>query len=113
LTVGGRGEEASGGGAGGEVLQFEWDPAKSASNKLKHGIDFDEAKAIWQDAKRFVTDADHTGPEPRQVTVGLLNGKMHAAITTMRGDTIRIISVRRARRDEEANYGGAAQVHQQ
>jgi uncharacterized DUF497 family protein len=97
----------------------------STSNKLKHGVDFEEAKAIWQDPKRFVTDADHTCPEPRQqcasksnarvlmqVTVGLLNGKMHAAITTMRSDTIRIISVRRARRDEVASYGKAAQVHQ-
>ena len=86
-------------------LRFEWDPAKSASNKIKHGVDFEEARVIWQDPDRAVVQST-VSTEPRQMTTGLLNGKMYTAITTMRGDAIRIISVRRARKVEEARHGG-------
>jgi uncharacterized DUF497 family protein len=104
------------GGRGGEIgssatqpeavpLKFEYDPAKSASNKAKHGIDFEETKAIWQDEQRTVVAVRIVGVEQRDLTVGMLNGKLHTAVTTMRGDIIRIISVRRARPNEEAVYG--------
>jgi uncharacterized DUF497 family protein len=104
--VGGRGGEISASAPEPEAppLQFEWDPAKSASNKLKHGIDFEEAKALWQDSKRITADAGFTGPEPRQVTIGMLNGKMYLAVTTKRGEVIRIISVRRCRQEEVDRY---------
>ncbi|MDR1294447.1 MAG: BrnT family toxin [Bifidobacteriaceae bacterium] len=72
----------------------------------KHGVDFEEAKAIWQDPDRLVGDSGRTGPEPRQVTIGMLNGRMHLAITTQRGEAIRIISVRRCRQEEVESYVG-------
>jgi uncharacterized DUF497 family protein len=83
--------------------RFEYDPAKSASNKEKHGIDFEEAKALWNDDKRVVFDTNHK-TELRTVTVADMNGKKYSAVITMRGDTIRIISVRRARKNEVSLY---------
>jgi len=93
-----------GGGSREEPLHFEWDPAKSALNKVKHGLDFDEALAIWLDPGRAVVDSKYT-TEPRQLTIGLLDGRMYTAITTIRGGAIRIISVRRSRREEEELHG--------
>jgi uncharacterized DUF497 family protein len=84
--------------------RYEWDPAKSASNKEKHGVDFTEAQAIWQDEHRITAQSQFT-TESRQQTIGLIDSKLWAAVTTMRGDVIRIISVRRARKDEEERYG--------
>jgi uncharacterized DUF497 family protein len=83
--------------------RFEWDPAKSASNKEKHGVDFTEAQAIWQDGARIETDVVRTG-EARLVTVAMMDGKMWTAVSTMRGDIVRIISVRRSRPEEVATY---------
>ena len=102
------GRRGDGPGLPARAEQFEWDPAKSTANKLKHGIDFDQARALWQDTKRVVTASGYMGPESRQLTIGELDGKMYTAVFTMRGDIIRIISVRRARKQEEANYGATA-----
>jgi uncharacterized DUF497 family protein len=103
--MGGRGGQPSSKPEEVMPLQFEYDSDKSASNKEKHGIDFEEAKAIWQDEQRTVVAVRIVGAEQRDLTVGMLNGKLHTAVTTMRGDIIRIISVRRARPNEEADYG--------
>lgn len=84
-------------------MTFEWDPAKSAANKIKHGIDFEEAQVIWDDARRVEFPATNQG-EPRFQVVGDRGGKLWSAIITYRADNIRIISVRRARRDEERSY---------
>ena len=85
--------------------RFEWDPDKNASNKLKHGIDFVTAQAIWDDPCRAVLDST-LSDEPRQLTIGLVHGRMYTAITTTRGDIIRIISVRRSRKEEEVHHAG-------
>ncbi|MDR1634539.1 MAG: BrnT family toxin [Bifidobacteriaceae bacterium] len=103
--MGGRGGEttSSGGQPEAAPLEFEWDPAKSAANKVKHGVDFEEAKVIWQDPKRAVIKSKHEG-EPRQLVIAPLNGRMRTAIITMRGNVIRIISVRRSWNRGEAYY---------
>ena len=98
--MGGRGSD--GGVAPG--LRFEWDPAKSESNKTKHGVDFTEAQTIWQDPFRVEADSPWVGLEERGLTIGMLNGKLYTVVTTTRGGAIRIISVRRSRRDEEGDY---------
>jgi uncharacterized DUF497 family protein len=110
--MGGRGGEPSSIPGGAKPLRFEWDPAKSASNKVKHGIDFEEAKAIWQDLDRAVLRSKHEG-EPRQLTIAPLNGRMYTAIITMRGDSVRVISVRRSWKREEAAYYAGQGVDRQ
>ncbi|MDR0991261.1 MAG: BrnT family toxin [Propionibacteriaceae bacterium] len=99
--MGGRGTEVSGLPDEPDPLRFEWDPNKSASNKLKHGVDFEQAKVIWNDPGRFRMPVRYTENEERFATIGLIDGRMYTAITTDRNGVIRIISVRRARRGEE------------
>ena len=90
-------------------MEFEYDPAKSAANKDKHGIDFVEAQLVWNDDDAYRSPA-LPGIEERWMLVGLLEGKLWSAVHTMRGDAIRLISVRRARSGEEAEYERAREA---
>ncbi len=82
---------------------FEFDENKSQSNKIKHGINFLEAQKLWNDIDRLEIPAKSVD-EPRFVIIGLIGAKLWAAVVTYRGDKIRIISVRRARKSEVALY---------
>jgi uncharacterized DUF497 family protein len=86
-------------------MTFEFDPLKSASNKAKHGIDFVEAQALWQD-DRLVEAPVPSEVELRFLVIGRLDGKFWTAVFTLRGEAVRIISVRRARKEEVAFYEG-------
>ncbi|WP_299480907.1 BrnT family toxin [Cypionkella sp.] len=82
---------------------FEFDPAKSATNLAKHGIDFDVAQALWQD-ERLLQVAAKTKDEARFFAIGRIGEKCWTAICTQRGEAVRIISVRRARKEEMGYY---------
>lgn len=84
-------------------MRFEYDQAKSASNKGKHGIDFDEAQSLWEDPFRLEIPAKVTA-EPRFLVIGEYNGKLWSCIITYRGETVRIISARRSRKEEIELY---------
>jgi uncharacterized DUF497 family protein len=86
-------------------VAFEFDQRKSDSNKAKHGIDFVEAQALWDDDLRIDIPA-RTTDEPRTLVVGLIEGKHYSAVVTYREDRIRLISVRRSRTEEVALYEG-------
>ena len=86
-------------------MEFEYDQEKSRSNKTKHGIDFDEAKALWDDSDMVLIPA-RTVDEPRALVLGRLSGKHWSAVITWRDERIRIISVRRSRPEEVAIYEG-------
>jgi uncharacterized protein len=86
-------------------MEFEFDPAKSASNLEKHGIDFHTVQAIWQDIMRVEIPA-RTEDEPRWLVVGQVGGKHWSVVMTYRGDRVRIISARRSRKEEVALYEG-------
>ena len=83
---------------------FEFDPAKSAANLSKHGIDFDEAQAIWNDDDRLETLSQIASSEQRWVVTGRVGDRIWTAAVTYRGETIRLISVRRARENETSDY---------
>jgi uncharacterized protein len=85
------------------AFAFEFDLDKSAANKAKHGIDFVEAQAIWADADRLEIPA-RSLDEPRHQVIGRIGEKTWSAFITYRNEKIRIISVRRARAEEEARY---------
>jgi len=85
------------------MMVFEFDPVKSESNRIKHGIDFLEAQALWYDPMLLEIPAKTTD-EPRYLVIGLLGDKHWSAVMTYRGDKIRLISVRRARAEEVALY---------
>jgi len=84
-------------------MSFEFDPAKSAANKAKHGIDFEEAHALWDDPHSFELPS-RWPKEERYLTIGMMDGKLWTAIVVYRGKNTRLISVRRAREDETKEY---------
>jgi uncharacterized DUF497 family protein len=84
-------------------MGFEYDPDKSAANKRKHGIDFEEAHRLWADPDLLEIPARTTG-EPRWLLIGRIADKHWSAILTRRDDNVRIISVRRSRDEEVALY---------
>ena len=84
-------------------MDFEFDPDKSAVNLKKHGIDFLEAQALWEDVDRLLVPARTQG-EARYMLIGKIGQKHWSAIFTYRGEVIRIISVRRARKEEVDVY---------
>jgi hypothetical protein len=86
-------------------VEFEFDPGKSAANLSKHGIDFEEAQALWADPWLLQVPA-RTEDEPRILSIGRIVGRHWAAVSTERKGRIRIISVRRARREEIERYEG-------
>ena len=85
-------------------MDFEFDPEKSAANLAKHGIDFETARALWLDDRRITILSEYVSEE-RWIVIGSIGGRLWAAATTPRGESVRIISVRRARRKEELLYG--------
>ena len=87
-------------------MEFEYNPEKSQSNKTKHGLDFEEAKQIWEDIDRLeVAVSRSVKGEERNLMIGRISDKIWTAVFTRRGGAIRLISVRRAHKKEEKNYG--------
>jgi uncharacterized DUF497 family protein len=85
-------------------MRFEFDTTKSTANKAKHGIDFVRAQALWSDPDR-IEGAGRSIDEPRFQIVGQIGETTWTATVTYRHEeTIRIISVRRARADEKEQY---------
>ncbi len=84
-------------------MGFEYHDAKSAANKSKHGIDFEEAKQLREDPVRVEVPARVTD-EPRWLVVGTIGAKHWSAVLARRGENIRLISVRRSRDEEIAIY---------
>jgi len=84
-------------------MDFEFDGRKSQLNKSKHGIDFVEAQALWDDPELLEVPLK-VDDEPRALVVGQIGEKHWSAIITCRQGRIRIISVRRSRDQERALY---------
>ena len=83
-------------------MEFEWDVEKNKANRIKHGIPFERAVAIWDSMHLEVDDvARSEDGERRSATIGWIGEKLFLAVWTRRGDNIRLISVRRARKNEE------------
>lgn len=84
-------------------MKFEFAPNKSQANKLKHGVDFEEAQELWEDERLLILPLRFED-EPRQACIGKWHGKHWTAIMTCRECVVRLISVRRSRKDEVAAY---------
>jgi uncharacterized DUF497 family protein len=86
-------------------VEFDFDESKSRKNREKHGIDFVEAQNLWLDSMLIEIPA-RTEDEPRYLIVGRIADVHWSAVITYREDRIRIISVRRSRREEIEIYEG-------
>lgn len=84
-------------------MEFEFDERKSHSNQEKHGIDFVEAQALWNDPELLEVPLK-TDDEPRTMAVGRIGERHWSAIVTHRQGRTRIISVRRSRSEEKSLY---------
>jgi uncharacterized DUF497 family protein len=87
----------------GDPIEFEFDEAKSRANKAKHGIDFVEAQALWDDERRCLSEA-RVGAELRFIMIGKIGRRHWSAVFSHRGSRIRLISVRRSRFEEVRLY---------
>ncbi len=88
-------------------MRFEFDPAKSASNKVKRGLDFVEAQTLWKGGRLRVPAKTVEG-EAREALIGKIGARHHTVIVTYRGDACRIISARPSSKTEIANYEAAS-----
>ena len=84
-------------------MPFEYDSPKSNSNRVKHGIDFEEAQRLWDDEFLIEIPAKNLD-EPRFLVIEKIDGKHWSAVITYRGENMRIISVRRSRDEEIELY---------
>ncbi len=86
---------------------FDFDPDKSAANLAKHGIDFEQAQALWNDARKIgLPIYPGADGEVRWIVIGLIGDKLWSAVIAERDSTVRIISVRRSRERERQAYHG-------
>jgi uncharacterized DUF497 family protein len=86
-------------------VEFEWDPNKAASNLRRYGVRFAEAVTVFED-DAMLTLTDDEPDEERFVTLGIGSmGRILVVVYTTREDRIRIISVRKATRQERSQYG--------
>ena len=82
---------------------FEWDDAKDALNRVKHGVGFDEAQRAFLDRRRVIAvDEAHSAKEPRWFCLGIVNGRVMTVRFTTRGNTIRIIGAGYWRKGRDA-----------
>lgn len=90
------------------ALRFEWDPAKARLNARKHGVSFEAARTAFEDDEALLLpDPDHSTDEVRWVLLGLsadLRVLVVVHCERAGGDAIRIISARKADRDERRVY---------
>jgi len=84
---------------------FEWDPAKNRANVAKHGVDFADAVAVFEDDLALTRPDPEARGEPRFVTLGVDGfGRLLVIVFTERGERIRIVSARLATKQERKSY---------
>lgn len=88
------------------ALVFEWDERKAKANFAKHGVDFEEARTIFNDPLLLTfEDVDHSNQEQRYLSLGISSdGRLLIAAHTEEGDIIRLINCRKATRRERRTY---------
>ena len=87
------------------TVRFEWDEKKRHANLSKHGIDFQEAVEMFQSPMLVVADNREDYGEDRLIGVGLSKGRLLVVIfTEPQPDIIRVISLRKATRNEKAQF---------
>jgi uncharacterized protein len=86
-------------------MEFEWDEEKATLNERKHGVPFPFATRVFLDENRLEwMDTRRQYGEPRWIAIGLIESVEIAVAYTLRGETIRLISARKAERHEREDY---------
>ena len=85
-------------------MKFEWDSAKAKTNAEKHGVEFEAVSDFDFDTAVVVLDDRFSYRETRFVALGLIGPRVHQLAFTMRGNVIRVISLRKANKREIKTY---------
>lgn len=86
------------------MSRFEWDDEKARSNLRKHGVAFGLLEHFeFETAIEWIDDRDDHGEE-RIIIVGVIGSKLFTLVYTLRGTTIRVISLRKASKKEVDKY---------
>jgi len=87
------------------MFEFQWDPAKAASNLQKHGVSFDYAARVFLDlCRQDGVDRRHHYGEERRITIGSIEGRVYVVAYTRHRAAIRLISARKANDRETHKY---------
>lgn len=84
-------------------MEFEYDPNKSHKNAEKHGIDFVEGQALWEDSGLVLLPSRYP-EERRYLAIGRIGDLLWTVVFTERNERVRLISIRRSRHDERSLY---------
>lgn len=85
-------------------MEIEFDPAKDAANQQKHGVSLSLAESFEWDAAQVQVDDRFDYPETRMIAFGPIGDRIHVIVYTLRGETLRVISLRKANRREVLKY---------
>ena len=94
-------------------MRYDWDPAKAAGNLAKHGVAFEAVEAFDWDAAVTRRDPREYGGEARYQSRGPIDGRLHTCVFTMRGETVRVISLWKSNNREIRRYMEARNVQDQ
>jgi uncharacterized protein len=86
-------------------MAIVFDPGKNARNIAERGLSFERVADLDWDTAVIITDTRRDYGEPRLRVMARLDGRLHAAVVTPRGEDLRVISLRRANRREVRRYG--------
>ncbi len=88
-----------------KIMKYEWDENKAAANMEHHGIDFQDIIWFEWDSVKVEEDSRKDYGEKRFIAYGQLMGRLMVLVFTMRGETVRIISLRKANKREDKHHG--------
>ncbi len=88
-------------------VTYSFDPAKAASNKALHGVDFADARDFDWETALVVEDVRRDYGEKRYVALGMIGERVHVMIFSPRGGAVRLISLRKANKREVKRYDEA------
>ena len=89
-----------------QYVEFEWDEDKAVSNELKHNVSFEEAKTVFINPLAVIfDDEEHSNDEAREIIIGhSQKNRLLLVSFTERPNAIRIVSARKATRNERKDY---------
>lgn len=85
-------------------MRYEWDAAKAAGNRTKHGVDFASVEGFDWATALIVADERFDYGEERWLALGLIDKQLFSLAFTLRGECVRVVSLRRASRKERKLY---------
>lgn len=85
-------------------MRYEWDERKREETLKKRGVDFEDVKGFEWATARIIMDDRFDYGEDRHVATGFIGGCLHVMAFTLRGEVIRLISLRKANARERRNY---------